>query len=82
VLRQLSKDATFSEEWRLLGCYRHVALVITDVSEEISAYFIRVSRIGVGGTTRALTCKLRKLEEITIPKLGISKQRTSVASNS
>jgi hypothetical protein len=33
------------EEWCLLGCYR-VALVRTDVSEELSTSFIRVTRIG------------------------------------
>jgi hypothetical protein len=34
---------------------RHVALVRTDVSEEPSASFIRVTRIGVLGTTLAAT---------------------------
>jgi hypothetical protein len=33
-------------EWHLLGCVRRVALVRTDVSEELSASFIRVTRIG------------------------------------
>jgi hypothetical protein len=32
---------------------RHVALVITDVSEEFSASFIRVTRISELGTTLA-----------------------------
>jgi hypothetical protein len=40
------------EEWRLLGCY---ALVRTDVLEELSASFIRVTRIGELGTTLAET---------------------------
>jgi hypothetical protein len=33
------------------GALRRVALVRTDVSEELSAYFIRVVRIGKLGTT-------------------------------
>jgi hypothetical protein len=33
------------EEWCLLGCYA-VTLVKTDVSEELSASFIRVTKIG------------------------------------
>jgi hypothetical protein len=33
------------------GILRCVALVITDISEELSAYFIRVTRIGELGTT-------------------------------
>jgi hypothetical protein len=37
------------------GMLRHVALVRTDVSEEPSATFIRVTRIGEIGTTLALT---------------------------
>jgi hypothetical protein len=32
-----------------------VALLRTDVSEELSAYFIRVTRIGELGITRAVT---------------------------
>jgi hypothetical protein len=34
---------------------RHVALVRTDVSEELSASFIRVTRIGELGTTLGVT---------------------------
>jgi hypothetical protein len=37
------------------GMLRRVALVITDVSEESSASFIRVTRIGELGTTQAAT---------------------------
>jgi hypothetical protein len=37
------------------GLLRHVALVITGVSEELSASFIRVTRIGELGTTLAVT---------------------------
>jgi hypothetical protein len=51
-----------------------VVLVRTDVSEEPSASFIRVTRIGEVGTTLAATDAC--CEEI----LGISSQRASVAS--
>jgi hypothetical protein len=54
------------------GMLRHVALVRTDVSEELSASFIRVTRIGELGTTLAVTSN----------QLGISSQRMSVASYS
>jgi hypothetical protein len=37
------------------GLLRRVALVRTDVSEELSASFIRVIRIGELGTTLAVT---------------------------
>jgi hypothetical protein len=40
---------------------RRVALVITDVSEELSAFFIRVTRIGELGTTLAATSNRRTL---------------------
>jgi hypothetical protein len=39
----------------VLGMLRRVALVRTDVSEEPSASFIRVTRIGKLGTTLAVT---------------------------
>jgi hypothetical protein len=37
------------------GMLRHVALVRTDVSEELNAYTIMVTRIGELGTTLAVT---------------------------
>jgi hypothetical protein len=49
---------------------RRVALVRTDVSEEPSASFIRVTRIGELGTTLAVTSN----------RLGIFSQRASVPS--
>jgi hypothetical protein len=52
------------------GMLWRVALVRTDVSEERSASFIRVTRIGELGTTQAATSN----------RLGISSQRASVAS--
>jgi hypothetical protein len=48
------------------GMLRRVALVRTEVSEELSSSFIRVTRIGELGTI----------------SLGISSQRVSVASYS
>jgi hypothetical protein len=40
------------------GMLRRVALVGTDVSEELSASFIGVTRIGKRGTTLAVTSNL------------------------
>jgi hypothetical protein len=53
------------------GLLRRVALVRTDVSEELSASCIRVTRIGEIGTTLAVTSNRRAL---------ISSQHASVAS--
>jgi hypothetical protein len=44
---------------------RRVALVRTDVSEELSATFIRVTRIGELGTTLAVTSNRRMLRRNT-----------------
>jgi hypothetical protein len=44
---------------------RHVALVRTDVSEELSASIIRVTRLGELGTTLAVTSNRRKLRRNT-----------------
>jgi hypothetical protein len=57
------------------GMLRRVAIVRTDVSEDLRASFIRVTRIGELGTTLAVTGNRRTL-------LGISSQRESVASYS
>jgi hypothetical protein len=46
------------------GMLRHVALVRTDVSEELSASFIRVTRIGDIATTLALASNRRTLHNI------------------
>jgi hypothetical protein len=54
------------------GMLRRVALVRTDVSEELSASFIRVTRIGELGTKLVVTSNRR----------GISSQRVSVTSYS
>jgi hypothetical protein len=47
------------------GMLRHVALVRTDVSEELSASTIRVTRIGELGTTPAVASDRRKLRRAT-----------------
>jgi hypothetical protein len=44
---------------------RRVAVVRTDVSEELSASFIRVTRIGELGTTLAVTSNRRTLRRNT-----------------
>jgi hypothetical protein len=41
------------------GMLRCVALVRTDVSEELSSYIIKVTRIGEQGTTLAVTSSQR-----------------------
>jgi hypothetical protein len=56
------------------GMLRRVALVRTDVSEELSPSFIRVTRIGELETTLAATSNRRKLRR------NISSQRASVVS--
>jgi hypothetical protein len=43
------------------GMLRHVALVRTEVSEELTAPFIRVTRIGELGTTLSATSSPRTL---------------------
>jgi hypothetical protein len=43
------------------GMLRRVALVRTDVSEQLRAFFIRVTRIGEPGTTLAVTSNRRTL---------------------
>jgi hypothetical protein len=71
------------------GMLRHVAHVRTDLSEELSAYFIRVIRICELGTTLAVTsnrCKLRRKASVvpsspilvTLMKEVLSSSETSV----
>jgi hypothetical protein len=45
---------------------RRLALVITDVKEERSASFIRMTRIGELGTTLAVTNNLRTLRRLLV----------------
>jgi hypothetical protein len=47
------------------GMLRHVALVRTDFSEELSASFIRVTRIGEPGTMLTVTSNRRTLRRNT-----------------
>jgi hypothetical protein len=67
------------------GMLRCVALVRTDVSEDLSAYFIRVRRIGELGTTLAVTsnrCTLRRNILVTLMKEAVSSSETSVFNKS
>jgi hypothetical protein len=48
------------------GMLLRVALLRTDVSEERSASFIRVTRIGVLGTTLALMVFLRSVRQLLV----------------
>jgi hypothetical protein len=50
------------------GMLRRVAVVRTDVSEELSASFIRVTRIGELGTTLAVTSDRRTLRRNFFPE--------------
>jgi hypothetical protein len=54
------------------GMLRRVALVTTDVSEELSAPIIRATRIGELGTTLAVTSNRRTLQRNTISSQGAS----------
>jgi hypothetical protein len=56
------------------GMLRHVALVRTDVSEELSTSFIKVTRMGELGTTLAVTSNRIFLADNTV--LGLGRQRT------
>jgi hypothetical protein len=49
------------------GMLRRVALIRTDVPEELSASFIRVTRVGELGTTLAVTSNRRTLRRNTNP---------------
>jgi hypothetical protein len=58
------------------GMLRRVALVRTDVSEELNASFIRVTRIGELGTTLASVPSSPIL--VTVMKEALSSSETSV----
>jgi hypothetical protein len=61
------------------GMLRHVALVRTDVSEEHSASFTRVTRIGEIGTTLAVTSIVPSSPIlVTLMKEALSSYETSV----
>jgi hypothetical protein len=61
------------------GMLQRVALGRTEVSEELSASIIRVTRIGELGTRLALTSNRHTLRR-NITSLGISSLRALVAS--
>jgi hypothetical protein len=48
------------------GMLRSATLVRTDVSEELSASFIRVTRIGELGTTLAVTSNRRTMRSVRL----------------
>jgi hypothetical protein len=52
------------------GILRRVALVRTDVSEEVSSSFISVTRIGELGTTLAVISNRRTLRRNTVVNLS------------
>jgi hypothetical protein len=70
----------FYEEWCLLGMLRRVTLVRTDVSEELSSSFIRVTKIGELGTTLAVTSNRRVSSPILVNLMmeALSFSETSV----
>jgi hypothetical protein len=53
------------------GMLRCVALVRTDISEEFSSSFIRVTRIGELGTTLAVTSNRRSVRQLLVATLCI-----------
>jgi hypothetical protein len=57
-LENLKSDIEALRRIASSGMLRRVALVGTDVSEELSASFIRVTRIGELGTTLAVTVSI------------------------
>jgi hypothetical protein len=90
--RPLMEDLRFSRRWlwRMVSCgtLRRVALVRTDVLEELSASFIRVTRIGELGSILAVTSNRRTLWRntkcpnstilVTLTKEALSSSETSV----
>jgi hypothetical protein len=60
----INMNRIVQKEWSS-GMLRHVALVRTDVSEELSASFVKMTRIGELGTTLALTGNRRTLRRNT-----------------
>jgi hypothetical protein len=62
------------------GMLRRVALVRTDVSEELGASFIRVTRIGEPGTALAVTSNRRTLRACAAAVEGGAKFLRNVGS--
>jgi hypothetical protein len=73
VIHHRQHPLNYNKYWRMMssGMLRRVALVRTDVSEELSASFIRVTRIG--GLWTTLAPKRRFLQE----PHGVTSQKTS-----
>jgi hypothetical protein len=67
VIRECIDSEDAVTEWRTVsyGMLRRVALVRTHVSDELSASFIRVTRISELGTTLAVTSNRRTLRRNT-----------------
>jgi hypothetical protein len=63
-VRRFEVFTAVTEELCLLGCYA-VSLVRTDVSEELSASFIRVTRIGRLGRRLVVTSNRRTMRRNT-----------------
>jgi hypothetical protein len=57
------------------GMLHRVALVRTDVSEEPSAFFIRVTRIGELGTTLVVTSNRYTLRRFLQEPHGVTSQK-------
>jgi hypothetical protein len=88
-LHPLLPKLTFFLRMASSGMLRRVALVTTDVSEELSASFIRVTRIGELGTTLVFLRSVRRLPVtagvvpsspilVTLKKEALSSSDTSV----
>jgi hypothetical protein len=58
-----------------------VALVRTDVSEEFSAYFIRVTRIGELGTTLAVTSNRRTASVVSSSPILVTLMKEALRSS-
>jgi hypothetical protein len=75
----VKSDYTVSWTMASSGTLRYVALVRTDVSEEFSASFIMVTRIGELGTTLAVTSVvLSSSIRVILMKEALSSSETSV----
>jgi hypothetical protein len=63
------------------GMLRRVALVRTDISEEFSASFIRVTRIGELGTTLAVTSNRRMASVVPSSPVLVTLMNESLSSS-
>jgi hypothetical protein len=74
--KELHAVFKYVDKWRMAssGMLHRVALVRTEVSEELNASFIRVTRIGELGTTLAITSNRRTLRRNT--NVSTTKQKS------